>query len=256
MDAAHTKNEYLVKMDMFEGPLDLLLYLVQKSEMDIVHLSVSRITTQYLDYLQMMKDLNIEVAGEYLYMASVLIRLKSREMLPRDERAREDEQAREEDGIYNREELIRQLCEYKKYKEAAGKLRAYENQHRDTFGRGHSEPTQEIAADDAPVLSGDVGLYDIMQAFQRVLQKSRTAEPVYRVAREEYTVYSRIESLWEVLVQKPRVRFTQLFTKDSEPLFVVVTFMAILELAKMQRISFMQKDRFSEIYVYARDTAQ
>ncbi len=255
MNATWMKNEYLVKLDLFEGPLDLLLYLVNKSEMDIIHLRVSDITTQYLEYLQIMKELNIDVAGEYLYMASVLIRIKSREMLPRDQQRDEDD-AQQEDGIYNREELIQQLLEYKKYKEAAEKLRAFETQHHETFARGKTETPVAQQSQTEETLPGNVGIYDIMQAFQNVLEKSKNAEPVYRLEREEYTVYSRIESLWDALTQNEHLRFSQLFTKTSDRLYVVVTSMAILELAKMQRISFMQQERFAEIHVYKNPEAQ
>ena len=130
------KQEYEVKLDLFEGPLDLLLYLVNRAEVDIVQIPVAQIAQQYIEYLDLMRELNIDVAAEYLYMASTLIRLKARELLP----PVEGETIEQEEGIYNRQQLIAQLLEYKKYKEAAFSLRHFEAEQIGCFTRGSAEP--------------------------------------------------------------------------------------------------------------------
>ena len=129
-------DEYKVKLDLFEGPLDLLLYLVNKSEVDIVDISVAEISKQYLEYLDIMKNVDINIASEYLSMAATLVRLKAQELLPDVEA----EVLEEEEGIYNRQQLIEKLLEYKTYKEAAGSLRKYEGEQYGSFSRGSDGP--------------------------------------------------------------------------------------------------------------------
>ena len=242
------KQEYQVKLDLFEGPLDLLLYLVTKSEVNIVDISVAEITNQYLSYLDLMKELNIDVASEYLHMAATLVRLKSNELLPQPEHPR----VAEEEGIYNRDELIRQLLEYKKYKEAADSLRTYESHLAGSFARGKQEPVDARAAEDEQLVPGAISIFDLLSAFRSVLQKAQEEGPSHVVKVEPLLVDDRIEHILSVLTDRPEVRFDELFSDDMRRIALVVTFMAMLELIKMQMVRFRQEQQYGGIFVSRR----
>lgn len=244
-------DDYEVKLDLFEGPLDLLLYLVSKSEVNIVDISVAKVVAQYLDYLDVMRELNIDVASEYLHMAATLIRLKAREMLPQQE----GEAVDEEDGIYNREQLIEQLLEYKKYKEAAGTLRTFESEHFGAFTRGNAEKV-EVDRSEKEVDLGSISIFDLLSAFKRMLE--RTDEVVdgrHVVEIDTVKIDERIEKVLEILCDTDEVRFEELFCGDTRKIVVVVTFMAILELVKMQKITFRQEENFGQIFVFRKESS-
>lgn len=243
------RDDYEVKLDLFEGPLDLLLYLVTKSEVNIIDISVAAVVAQYLDYLDVMRELNIDIASEYLHMAATLIRLKARELLPRPE----GEELEEEDGIYNREQLILQLLEYKKFKEAAGTLRTFESEHFGAFGRGSVEVIEADKAEKEVDL-GNISIFDLLSAFKKVLE--RTDEEVdgrHVVEVDTIKIDERIEKILELLCDTEEVRFEELFSGDTRKIVVVVTFMAILELVKMQKIGFRQEENFGPIFVLRKE---
>ena len=158
-------REYEVKLDLFEGPLDLLLYLVTKAEVNIIDIPVAQITAQYLDYLDLMRELNIDIAADYLHMAATLTYLKARELLPP---AEADELAQPEEGIYNREELIRQLLEYQKFKQAAGALKNFEAEQIHLFKRGVPKRSKRLHLTSDSVDFGTLSIFDILSAFKRV----------------------------------------------------------------------------------------
>jgi segregation and condensation protein A len=244
------KQEYEVKLSLFEGPLDLLLYLVNKSEVDIVQISVSQITEQYLEYLDLMRDLNIDLAAEYLYMASTLIRLKARELLP----DAEPEDLPEDGGIYNREQLIEQLLAYKKFKEAAISLRHSEADQLGCYTRGTSDE-QFI---EAPVVGenmiGTITTFDLITAFKRILERASTDEKLqYNINADDVKVDDRIEHVLGTLDVDCEMRFEDLFGGDTRKIVLVVTYMAILELIKMGSIQFRQEEQFGAIFVKRRD---
>jgi segregation and condensation protein A len=240
------KQEYEVRLELFEGPLDLLLYLVHKAEVNIVDISVSSIASQYLEYLDLMRDLNIDVASEYLHMAATLIRLKARELLP----PQEGEVIDQEDGIYNREQLIQQLLEYKKFKEAAESLKVYEAEHFGAFGRGCPEVI-ETTSDEQELDLGTISIFDLLTAFKRVLERTGddNEEPKHLVDVDNCRIDDRIEYVMAILTDNEEVRFEDLFKNDKRRIVLVVTFMAILELVKMQEIAFRQENNFGEIFV-------
>lgn len=244
-------GEYKVKLDLFEGPLDLLLYLVLKSEVDIVDISVAEVAKQYLEYLDIMRDLNINIASEYLSMASTLVRLKAQELLPDTE----VETFEDEEGIYNREQLIQKLLEYKTYKEAAGSLRKYEAQQYGSFSRGKHEDV-EVTLDDSETDAGSVSVFDLITAFKRVLTKAQEAdeESVRVVTRENIRLDDRLEHVLGYLEDKDEVPFEDLFQDDLRKLILIVTFMAILELVKMRKITFRQEKDFGRLFVKRRGT--
>lgn len=242
------KQEYFVKLSLFEGPLDLLLYLVNRAEVDIAQIQVSQIAQQYLEYLDLMRELNIDIAAEYLYMASTLIRLKARELLPQSEQ----EPLEGEEGIYNREQLIAQLLEYKKYKEAAHSLRHFEAEQIGCFTRGNAEPIVPVAPVDG-LVAGSVSVFDLITAFKRVLDRAAQEGAVQQtIAADMVRIDDRIEHVLSVLDHDREIPFEDLFSDDMRRIVLVVTFMAILELIKMQEILFRQEAQFGKIFVKRR----
>lgn len=239
-------REYEVKLDLFEGPLDLLLYLVTKEEVNVVDISVSKVTTQYLSYLDLMRDLNIDVAADYLHMAATLTYLKARELLPHSDAEPPPEA---EEGIYNREQLIQQLLEYQKFKQAAGALKNFEAEQLGLFKRGTAEKIADTDTVDGVDL-GSLSVFDLLSAFKRVLEMAKT-EDEYRhvVNMDNIKIDDRIERVLSALTDRTEVRFEDLFTDDLRKIVIVVTFMAILELVKMQEITFRQEECFGSIMV-------
>ncbi len=242
------KQEYEVKLSLFEGPLDLLLYLVHKAEVDIVQIPVAQITEQYLQYLDLMRELNIDVAAEYLYMASTLIRLKARELLP----PAEGETVEEEEGIYNKQQLIEQLLEYKKYKEAALSLRHSEAEQIGCFTRGLADQPSVEAPSDAGGYIGAITVFDLITAFKRILERAGDGDRFHVVNVDDVKIDDRIERVLSVLEDRGELRFEELFTDDTRKIVLVVTFMAILELIKMGELCFRQEEQFGAIFVKRR----
>jgi segregation and condensation protein A len=247
-DSRNLAHEYTVKLDLFEGPLDLLLYLVSRAEVDIVDISVAQITAQYLTYLDLMRELNIDLASDYLSMAATLLRLKARELLP----AEEQDEPEEQDEIYSRQQLIDKLLEYKKFKEAAGSLRVYEAEQFGSFTRGTPEQIEPSYDRDEELTAGEVSIFDLFSAFKRVLERAveehREAVPRWIVS-DDVKLDDRIEHLLAMLEEHDEVCFEELFVDDVRRLALVVTFMALLELVQMKRIRFRQEGHLSAIYV-------
>jgi len=242
-------REYEVRLDLFEGPIDLLLYLVNKAEVNIVNIKVSEITAQYLEYLDIMRDLSVDVAGEYLHMAATLVRLKARELLP--------DQAPEvlegTDGeIYDREQLITALLEYRKFKEAAEALKSIEAQNFGASPRGMAEDVESFDAPDGDggLVLGNISIFDLISAFKSVMERAIDEDPRHLVEADDCRIDDRIEHIVAILSDVGReLRFIELFADDRRRIALVVTFMAILELVKMRRIKFRQEEAFGEIFV-------
>src|SRR5881628_1785692 len=179
--------DYKVKLDVFEGPLDLLLYLIKQDEIDIYDISLERITRQYLEYLQAFKELNIDLAGEFVVMAANLIYLKSRSLLPVDQQP-PDEEAEEDDPRWD---LIRQLIEYKKFKEAAAQLHVRELEQERIFSRdGGTAPTS-----DAQLPLHEVGIFQLIHAFQEVIKRVDAREDLGEIFAERFSVSDKIEKI-------------------------------------------------------------
>ena len=242
------KQEYEVHLDLFEGPLDLLLYLVEKSEVNIIDIKVSQIASQYLECLDVMRELNIDVAGEYLRMAAILIRLKARELLP--DSLPEDGVDSQEEGAYNREQLIEQLLEYKKFKEAAGTLKVFESQHFGTAKRGKTEEIESVSEQNGEVVLGNISVFDLLSAFQNILRRADQNDPSHIVAVDNCRIDDRIEHILSMITDRGgEIHFEELFSTDKRRIVLVVTFMAILELVKMGQICFRQQYSFGAIFV-------
>lgn len=236
-----------VKLPVFEGPLDLLLYLVKSDEVNIYDIQISRITQQYLNYLAQMQELNLEIAGEFLVMAANLIYLKSRTLLPVDQQA-VDDQPEEEDPRW---ELIRQLVEYKKFKEAASHLQGLEEAAHDIFHR--TAPPPLVAVDDNRPFLGKLTMWDLMQALQRVIQnfeEKLARQGKHEVFEEIYTVSQKIEYLLERIAPSASAQFFTLFAELASRAEIVVTFLALLELIRLKQLRVEQSQQFEDIAIY------
>jgi segregation and condensation protein A len=234
-------KDYKVKLEIFEGPLDLLLYLIKKDEIGIYDVSIERITKQYLDYINTFKMLNVELASEFIVMAANLMYIKSRELLPQTQQPPEED-ADEEDPRW---ELIRQLVEYKKFKDAAQFLGQQEVKGDEFFAT-----TPEPLDLSAPVeVVGQVGIFDLIRAFQRVLKRFENTTNIREIVSDRYTVADKIEHLLEIVPLGGRVRFESLFSDAASRVEVIVTFLAVLELMKLNHLMVEQEQMLGEIVV-------
>ena len=241
-----------VKLAVFEGPLDLLLYLIERDEIDIFDIPIEHITHEYLQYLSRLETLNLEVAGEFLVMASQLLEIKSRMLLPQQQRP----EAEEEETGDPRAELVARLLEYRRYKLVAEELRARAEAQRYVFSRGLFLTGEEVAPDERPhLMLGEVSAFDLWAAFQSVL--GRVREPAGgEVVRPRFTVAQKIAAIAARLRwSKEGIRFGELFEEQVTRLEVIVTFLALLELIRLQRVRVAQERMFGEIRVYPVETA-
>jgi len=237
------ESDYKVKLEVFEGPLDLLLYLIKKEEVDIYDIPIERITNQYMEYLSLMQLLNLEVAGEFLVMAATLMYIKSRMLLPVDQQVTD---AETEEGEDPRWELIRQLVEYKKFKDAALQLGQREEQQANIFSR--QGPDTGIEADkDVPL--AEVSIFDLINAFNDVLKKASAREDFREIMEERFTVSDKIEEILYTLRDRSEMVFGELFASVGSRAEVVVTFLALLELIRLKRLKVRQAEAFGEIHV-------
>jgi segregation and condensation protein A len=236
------ETDYKVKLEIFEGPLDLLLYLIKRDEIDVYDISLERITKQYLEYLQAFKELNIDVAGEFVAMAANLIYWKSRSLLPVDEQPPEDD-VEEDDPRW---ELIRQLIEYKKFKEAAEQLQVRQLEQEKIFPRAGG--TSSLLAN-APLRLGEVGIFQLINAFQVVLKRVEARENLQELFGENFTVSDKIEQILQGLTKKSSIRFSDLFARTASRVEIVVTFLALLELIRLKQVRALQPNPFDEIEI-------
>lgn len=234
-------TDYKVKLDIFEGPLDLLLYLIKKEEIDIYNVSLERITRQYLDYIDTFKALNIELASEFIVMAANLMYIKSRELLPQAVQPPEEDT----DESDPRWDLIRQLVEYKRFKEAAQFLGVQEVKGDELF-----VTTPELPDLEAPIETlGQVGIFDLIRAFQRILKRFENTSDFREIVNDRYTVADKIEYLLEIIPAGARVKFESLFSDAASRGEVIVTFLAMLELIKLHHLQVEQEQLLGEIMV-------
>jgi segregation and condensation protein A len=235
--------EYKVQFEVFEGPLDLLLYLVKKEEVDIYEVNLTKIATQFIEYIELMRQLDLEVAGEFLVMASTLMYIKSRELLPVDQQAQTEGEDEEDDPRW---ELIRQLVEYKKFKDAAAQLQQRETQQENVFPRLPGKPQFESAR---PAPPPDVSLFDLISAISNILRRFQQEETGRDIFEDKWTVSEKIELLRRTMAGTPALRFSELFEQTTSRTEVVVTFLALLELIRLKQIVVTQASPFSEIEI-------
>jgi segregation and condensation protein A len=233
------KDNYSVDLEIFQGPLDLLLYLIRKDEIDIYDIPIARVTEQYMQYLGLMKTLNLELAGEYILMAATLIRIKARLLLPSDETDAEEPDPREE--------LVAALLEYKKFKEAGEIFREKRLMEERYFvppavGEKNGTKGKVICLDSTT-------LFDLLTAFKEISERS-AKENLYTISPEEANIEDRIRRILELLRERESATFPELFADFPRKIVAVATFLAILELIRIRRISVRQSLPFSELRIY------
>ena len=231
--------EYEVKIDAFEGPLDLLLHLIKESKVDIWDIKIVDITDQYLKYIKSMQELNLNVASEYLVMASELMEMKSKMLLPR---YKEEE---EEEELDPREQLIQKLIEYQKYKDMTKNFRELEEIRHEFYTKA-PDNLKEYASE-GTIITSDVTLDDLMKAFEKFLKRKELEKPLSTtVTKKEITVEERRSSIRSILKDKKKVDFFELFDVVTKE-YIVVTFLAVLEMAKKQELMIYQENNFDNI---------
>jgi segregation and condensation protein A len=248
---------YQVKIDTFEGPLDLLLHLINRLEIDIYDIPMSEITDQYLNYIKTMKELHLDVASEYLVMAATLLAIKSKMLLPKHE-----EIILEDDMDMNyeedpRDELVERLIEYRKYKEAAEDLKNLEEERNLMFSKPPSDLSELSKDIQVERVELNVTIYDMLGALQKMLRRKKLQKPLAtKIARQEISIEKRME---EILVElksfKGRKSFYELFPFPQKE-HIVISFLAILELMKRQEIHIEQEKNFAEIFVMSLEGAE
>lgn len=229
---------YKIKLEIFEGPLDLLLYLIKKNEVDIYNIPIASITEQYLDYLNVMKLMDLDNVGDFLVMASTLMHIKSKTLLPVEESEDEDEE-----DIDLREELVNKLIEYRKFKVAADEFRNIENIQSNTFTRKASFDVEK----NVPV-HFEANLFDLINVFKKVMDDI-PKEMFHEVIKDEVTVEEKTHQLLHMLTETPKLYFTKLLKSAKNKLEIIATFLSILELIRLQEIIVCQSDNFSEIEI-------
>ncbi|MCX5712197.1 MAG: segregation/condensation protein A [Candidatus Omnitrophica bacterium] len=228
---------YKIKLQLFEGPLDLLLYLVKKDHLNIYDIPIAEVTVQYLKYIELMQLLDLNIAGEFLVMAATLMQIKSKMLLPPDPSEQVEEQ--QEDP---RAELVRRLLEYEKFKEIAQDLRQMEQQQQEVFKR----PKPQNLPEENKEVYFEASLFDLISAFSKALEDV-PKELFYEVIKDEFSVEDKVHQILHLLLERQSVLISELFTKAKNKIEIIVTFLAILELIRMKEIAACQKGVFGEI---------
>jgi len=239
------KDDYKVLLEVFEGPLDLLLYLIKKDEVDIYDIPIGRITDQYMEYLGLMKVLDLNIAGDFIVMSATLMLIKSRMLLPVEDR-KDDQEEEEEDPRWD---LVRQLVEYKKFKDAADHLEDLELHMENVFGR-ESDHVELGAAPDIDMR--DASIFDLIASLNEALGRVQE-EDLQEIFAEEHTVGQKVTYIVENLKIASRICISDLFGGMTSRQEIVCTFLAVLELMKLGKIACVQDDHFSDIVVEPRE---
>lgn len=230
---------YKFHLEMFEGPLDLLVYLIKKDQINIYDIPIAEIAEQYVEYIEMMKMMDLDSVGDFLVMAAELLRIKSKMLLPPDP----SEQGEPEDP---RADLVRRLEEYQRIREAADELRLRAEKRSDLFSRRLDEQAINEMKEDAKEVYFEANLFDLVTALSKALQ-SKPEKGEYEVVKEEYTVESKVHLILHALVERPRILLNELLESAHDKMEVIVTFMAVLELCRLKEVLVVQKRLFSEI---------
>lgn len=239
--SAGATEEYKVRLDVFEGPLDLLLYLIKKDEVDVYDIPIERITTQYMEYLDVLRMLDLNIAGDFLVMAATLMMIKSRLLLPVEERSEEMEEEEEDP----RWDLVKQLVAYKKFKDAAMHLEDLEMDRLDVIDREGEHLALNADADSA---LHEVSIFDLITAFNDALARA-PEENLSEIFSERYTVADQVDYILDLLKRKKRVTISKFFAGMKSRHEIVCTFLAMLELIKLNQLCATQKDAFGNIEI-------
>ena len=233
---------YKVKLDIFEGPLDLLLYLIKKNEVDIYDIPIAIIAEQYLEYMDLMKVLNLDRVGEFLVMASTLMKIKSKMLLPPSEDIEEDE-----DGMDPRNELMEHLLEYQRYKEAAHQLKNRDLIEKDIFTRIQRD--EDIPKTDQDSLVIEVSLFDLVDALRKVIERKDLSNQFIEVTVEKFSVKDKMVEILRKLKETQHMTFLSLFDELSTKYEIIVAFLAILELMRLRAVKVFQVQPHGEIRI-------
>ena len=234
------KNAYRVKLPAFEGPLDLLLHLIQKHELDILDIPIGFVTEKYVEFIVLMETVNIDIASEYLVMAATLAHIKSKMLLPTPPEDQDQPTEEEEDP---RAELVRRLLEYQKYKLAGEELGSRSVLGRDVFTRGTAE-----AADEGPAPLAPTSLFKLLEAFESILKRVQQTQE-HQIDFERISITERINQLSDILRATPQVEFDQLFLGQRTRADIIVTFLALLEMTRLRLTRIAQESPYAPIYV-------
>lgn len=235
-----------VKLEVFEGPLDLLLHLIKKNEIDIYDIPITIITQQYLDYLEVMKSLNLDIAGEFLLMAATLLHIKSKMLLPpTDDELGEENAEGEEDP---RAELVRRLLEYQRFKEAALEMNCHDLLDREVFTRTFFQ--EEFLKEAEEAVAGEATLFDLLEALKKVLE-TVPPEEFQEISLEHLSLKDKINAVMEALWEKETLSFQELFSTATPRREVIVTFLALLELLRLRMIKIHQPEHFGTIRIFS-----
>ena len=230
---------YKIKLDQFEGPLDLLLFFIRRDELDIYDIPISKITKEFLEYVNLIKMLDLETAGDFILMASTLMHIKVRMLLPREV----DEKGQEIDP---REELVRALLEYKKYKEMSEELSFFESNQRKLKFRGNFSADLKENPEELNVLLKNVTVFDLAKAFRFAIDRISNVQPVHEVKKIPVTIDEQMELILTLLEQNMEIHFLKLIEDMNEKIRIVVTFVALLELVKMGKIGIKETPEFND----------
>ena len=250
---------YKVKLKSFEGPLDLLLHLIQQNDLDLYDIPVQEITDQYMVYIHTMRVLHLDIASEYLVMASTLLYMKSQMLLPVEEDELFDDDFYDEGEVDSREDLMRRLIEYKKFKEAAEELKDREFERSELFSRPMTDLTP-LLDDGSGQLENpklNVSIYDMLQAFQKIQKRKKASRPKYtRVHRDEIPIEEKMHQIMDYLTgHQGKCMFSDLF-EEVEKYELVVSFMALLELMKEKEVFCHQEENFADFLIYKKEAFQ
>ena len=235
--------DYSIKINEFEGPLDLLLHLIKESNINIVDIEINEITKQYLDYINKMEELNINVAASYLVMAAELMEIKSKSLLP----VKEEEENDEDEETPSRENLINKLIEYEKYKNMVGTFKEMEENRQNIYVKAPEKISKYV--DNTIINNDDTTVDDLVEAFKKFLERIDKEKPIStKITEKEYSVKDRKRNIRNILKEKKKVFFTELFEVRSIS-FIVVTFLSILEMAKEKEVTLKQDNNFKDITI-------
>ncbi|SHH48100.1 condensin subunit ScpA [Caloranaerobacter azorensis DSM 13643] len=238
---------YNVVLEIFEGPLDLLLHLIDKNEVDIRDIPISKITEQYLEYLEKMKDLDLEITSEFLLMAATLLEIKSKMLLPKK---KDEGKQLEIEEVDPREDLVKKLIDYKRFKEAAIKLKEREELQRKLFFKPREEIDLDIRNENLEL--ENVKIEDLFKIFCNIMKRNNIETRkinIHEIKRDEISIEESMKRIEKILNEKKTVTFSELFDKNSSRIYIVVTFLSLLELMRLKVIAIKQEKNFGNIYI-------
>ncbi|GIK22857.1 MAG TPA: segregation/condensation protein A [Ignavibacteriaceae bacterium] len=233
---------YKIKLDQFEGPLDLLLFFIKRDELNIYDIPISRITSEFLEYVNLIKLMDLEVAGDFILMASTLMHIKVRMLLPREVDEKGDE-------IDPRADLIKALLEYKKYKEVAEDLTFLESNQRKLNFRGYFSADEKIAPPEYDILLKNISVYDLAKAFKKAIDGVKP-QVVHEIKKINISIDDQIKYILDRILEKGEIHFLSLVHGMKEKIRIVITFIALLELTKIEKIGIRESPEFNDFVIY------